>query len=144
MPENKTQPTEASLDAFVDLIDDAQKREDTKNLIAMMQEITGEPPVLWGPAIIGFGQCHYKYESGREGDMPLVGFSPRKQNISLYILTGFDDYEAHFAKLGKFKTAKACLYIKKLADVDKSVLYQIIVEAVKKTKETYTCTAGGK
>jgi len=136
MPENKTKPTEVSVADFIESVEDAQKREDSKAIVAMMQEITGMPPKMWGPSIIGFDQYHYKYASGHEGDFAIVGFSPRKQNISLYIIMGFDKHDALLSKLGKFKIAKSCLYIKKLADVDQQVLRELITETVKIMRET--------
>src|ERR1700684_4516279 len=121
MADNKTKPTELSVTAFIDAITDPTKRADAKALVELMQGAAGEKPKMWGPSIIGFGSYHYKYDSGREGDMPLVGFSPRKAAAVLY-LAGLSDSEALLAKLGKHTTGKGCLYIKKLADVDKKVL----------------------
>src|SRR5436190_24395537 len=117
MAENKTKPTRVSVSAFIDALTDETRRADAKVLVKLMQSATGEKPKMWGPSIIGFGSYHYKYDSGREGDIPLVGFSPRKVASVLYIMTGFSDSEALRAKLGKHSTGKACLYIKKLADV---------------------------
>ena len=122
MADNKTKPTEVSVAAFIDAIADQTRRADAKALVKLMQSATGEKPKMWGPSIIGFGSCHYKYESGREGDMPLVGFSPRKAATVLYGMAGSSDAEALLAKLGKHTTGKGCLYIKKLADVDQKVL----------------------
>jgi hypothetical protein len=126
MAENKTAPTSQSVQAFIEKVDSEQKREDSHTLIALMSEITGEPAMMWGPSIIGFGRYHYKYASGREGDSPLVGFSPRKANLTLYIMGGFENYEALLRKLGKHSVGKACLYVKKLADVDMDVLRELI------------------
>ena len=97
-----------------------------------MKEITKKKAVMWGPSIVGFGSYHYKYESGREGDMPLTGFSPRKQSLTVYIMPGFDEYEDMLGRLGKHKVGKSCLYINKLADVDKSVLRELIEKSVEK------------
>ncbi|CAN5158937.1 hypothetical protein BH09BAC1_BH09BAC1_12920 [soil metagenome] len=129
MAENKTKPTEVSVEAFLSTVEDVQKQADSKALIAIMQEIAGEPAKMWGPSIIGFGQYHYKYASGHEGDAPLLGFSPRKANISLYLSIGFADREPLLAKLGKHKAAKACLYIKRLSDVDEQVLRELIIKS---------------
>lgn len=126
MSENKTRPTAASVTDFLQSVENKTRREDGFALLAMMEEITGEEAVLWGTSIIGFGSYHYKYESGREGDMPCVGFSPRKKSMTLYIMPGFDDYEEMLAELGKHKIGKSCLYVNKLADVDSDVLRGMI------------------
>ncbi len=126
MAKMKTVPTDNSVTAFLDKIDNAKKREDADALLAMFKQITKMEPVMWGPSIIGFGSYHYKYESGREGDMPLTGFSPRAQNFSLYCMPGFDQVQDLLDKLGKHKTGKSCLYIKKLDDIDYKVLKQLI------------------
>ncbi len=102
-----------------------------------MKEITGEEPTLWGDSIVGFGRYHYTYESGREGDWFLTGFSPRKQNLTLYIMAGFDDYDDLMNKLGKYKTGKSCLYVKKLQDIDLPILKQLIKQSVVHTSKTY-------
>jgi hypothetical protein len=130
MAENKTKPTAVSVTAFVAALSESAKRSDTKTLMALMRRASGEKPRLWGPSIIGFGTFHYRYESGREGDTVLVGFSPRKPAMVLYGVTGFKGAEALLAKLGKHTTGKGCLYIKKLADVDHGVLEQLIAGAV--------------
>ena len=101
MAENKTKPTKVSVASFIDQLADQNKRADAKALVKLMREVTGEPPKMWGPSIIGFGTCHYKYDSGREGDMPVAGFSPRKPATVIYILTGARGSEALFAKLGR-------------------------------------------
>ena len=129
MPENKTKPTKVSVAAFIDAIADSTKRADAKALVKLMQGATGEKPKMWGPSIIGFGSYHYTYESGREGDMPLVSFSPRKSATFLYIMKGVSGAEALLAKLGDTK-GKGCLYIKKLADVDQRVLETLVVKSV--------------
>jgi len=130
MAENKTKPTAVSVTAFVAALSEPARRSDTKTLMALMRRASGEKPRLWGPSIIGFGTFHYRYESGREGDTVLVGFSPRKPAMVLYGVTGFKGAEALLAKLGKHTTGKGCLYIKKLADVDHGVLEQLIAGAV--------------
>jgi hypothetical protein len=130
MADNKTKPTQVSVAAFIDALTDENRRADAKALVKLMQSATGEKPKMWGPSIVGFGTHHYRYESGREGDMPLVGFSPRKAAAVLYGVTGFSDSEALLAKLGKHTTGKGCLYIKKLTDVDRKVLEALVVKSV--------------
>ncbi len=127
---NKTTQTEQSAAAYIDELADDAKRADAKALVKLMQRATGEKPKMWGPSIVGFGSHHYKYESGREGDMPLVGFSPRKAAFVIYGVKGSSDSEALLAKLGKHTSGKGCLYIKKLADVDHKVLEALVVKAV--------------
>jgi Domain of unknown function (DU1801) len=122
MTENKTKPTKVSVAAFIESIEDATRRADAKSLVKLMQKASGEKPTMWGPAIVGFGKVHYKYDSGREGDMPVIGFSPRKAASVLYGAIGFSGADALLAKLGKHSTGKGCLYIKKLSDVDLKVL----------------------
>jgi hypothetical protein len=111
-------------------VPDEQQRQDCWVLIDLMRQATGLPPVMWGPAIIGFGARHYRYESGREGDMPLIAFSPRKQNLALYSLTGYHELPALRAQLGKHRTGKGCVYIKRLADVDIATLARLIAASV--------------
>ena len=118
------------MQSFLDSVEDAQKREDSWALVHLMQEVTGLPPQMWGDAIIGFGKVHYKYASGREGDMMRVGFSPRKQNLALYNLSGSDNYEALLGKLGKYKRGKGCLYLSRLKDVDMGTLKEMVQRAV--------------
>jgi hypothetical protein len=130
MAENKTKPTKLSVAAFIAALTDPTRRADAKALVKLMQSVAGEKPKMWGPSIIGFGSYHYRYESGREGDMPLIGFSPRKPATVLYNMIGFSDSAALLAKLGKHTTGKGCLYIKKLADVDQKVLQALAVKSV--------------
>jgi hypothetical protein len=130
MAENKTKPTKLGVAAFIDTLTDPTRRADAKALVKLMQTAAGEQPKMWGPAIIGFGSYHYKYESGREGDMPLIGFSPRKAANVLYGMTGSSDSKALLAKLGKHTTGKGCLYVKKLADVDQKALAALAVKSV--------------
>jgi hypothetical protein len=130
MAENKTKPTEVSVAAFIEAITDETKRADAKALVNLMQKSSAEKPKMWGPSIIGFGSIHYTYDSGREGDMPRVGFSPRKAANVLYGAIGFSGAEALLAKLGKHTTGRGCLYIKKLADVDQKVLETLVVKAL--------------
>jgi hypothetical protein len=136
MSENKTRPTDKSVIDFLNNVDNKTRREDSFTLLEMMEKITGEDAVLWGSNIIGFGSYHYKYESGREGDMPLIGFSPRKQSLTLYIMPGFDDYEDMLTKLGKHRIGKSCLYVNKLSDVDDDVLRSLIKHSYEHMKET--------
>jgi Domain of unknown function (DU1801) len=128
--DNKTKPTQLGVAAFINALTDETKRADAKALVKLMQSATGEKPKMWGPSIVGFGSHHYKYDSGREGDMPLVGFSPRKAATVLYGMRASSDSEALLAKLGKYTTGKGCLYIKKLADVDQKVLQTLVVQSV--------------
>jgi len=136
MSENKTRPTDKSVIDFLNGVDHKTRREDGFALLEMMETLTGEDAVLWGSSIVGFGSYHYKYESGREGDMPCVGFSPRKQSMTLYIMPGFDDYDDMLAKLGKHKIGKSCLYVNKLADVDDNVLRNLIKHSYEHMKAT--------
>lgn len=133
--ENKTKPTEQDVDSFLKQVESTQKQQDCQKILSMMQKATGAEPKMWGDSMIGFGQYHYKYASGREGDWFLTGFAPRKQNISLYIMAGFKRYEELMSKLGKYKTGKSCLYINKLADVDVEVLEKLIELSAAYVKE---------
>jgi len=126
MAENKTKPTPASVDDFIAAIDNPRRRADALKSLAIYQQVTGLPPVMWGPSIIGFGSIHYAYESGREGDMPAAGFSPRKASMTFYVGDEFEGAPALYARLGKYKKSVACLYINKLDDVDLDVLREII------------------
>jgi len=139
MAENKTKPTELSVTSFVSAITDETRRADARTLVKLMQEATGEKPKMWGTAIIGFGSYHYVYDSGREGDMPLVGFSPRKAATVLYLGLGAGGSEALLAKLGKHTTGKGCLYIKKLSDVDQKVLQSLLAKSVKTMRTKHGC-----
>jgi hypothetical protein len=130
MPESKTKPTTSSVAAFIDAVPDQAKRADAKALLKLMRSAAGEKPKMWGPSIVGFGSHHYKYDSGREGDTPLIAFSPRKAALVLYGVTGSPGSAALLAKLGKHSTGKGCLYIKKLADVDRQVLEDLVGQAV--------------
>jgi hypothetical protein len=137
MAENKTKTTEINVGAFIDSIADPARRADAKVLVKLMQRAAGEKPKMWGPSIIGFGTCHYIYDSGREGDMPLIAFSPRKAATVLYNMTASGDSAALLANLGKHTTGKACLYIKKLADVDQKVLEALFVNSVAAMRARY-------
>jgi hypothetical protein len=135
--EIKTKATEVSVDDFIEAVPDPQRREDAKTVRAMFERLTGEPARMWGPTIIGFGSYHYKYESGHEGVMCRMGFSPRKAELVLYVLTGFAGQQALLARLGKHRTGKVCLYIKKLPDVDEAVLEEIATKALAHMNEKY-------
>ncbi|MBV6641301.1 MAG: DUF1801 domain-containing protein [Cyclobacteriaceae bacterium] len=137
MATNKTQPNDSNVNAFLDSVAEDKKRADSFKLLKIMQEITSESPKMWGSSIIGFGNYHYKYESGREGDFFIVGFSPRKQNLTLYIMPGFERYEKLMADLGKYKTGKSCLYIKSLDDVDMKILKELISNSVSYMNKKY-------
>jgi hypothetical protein len=137
MAELKTKPTEQSVESFLNMLPDEVAREDCFTISRLMEKITGEKPKMWGPAIVGFGKYHYKHESGREGDICLIGFSPRKQNISLYVMAGMEIQANLLTKLGKHKAGKGCLYIKKLNDVDIAILEGIIVQTIHFLKNKY-------
>ena len=126
MAELKTKPNRADVGKFIDSIADAGKRRDSRALLAMMQEITGAKPRMWGASIVGFGTYHYRYASGREGDWFVTGFSPRKQALTVYLMCDVSTQQPLLDKLGKYKIGKSCLYIKKLADIDETVLRQLI------------------
>lgn len=130
MSDNKTKPTNVSVDEFLATVSQ-ERADEARKIIAIMARITGEPAVMWGPSIIGFGSVHYKYDSGREGDMPLLGFSPRKASLTIYFMEGFDQYEDELAQLGKTKTSKGCLYVTKLANIDLGVLTNMIESSYK-------------
>jgi hypothetical protein len=124
--ENKTKPTSASVDDFIARIDNVRRRADARTALKLYKDVTGLPPVMWGPSIIGFGSIHYEYETGRQGIMPAAGFSPRKAYMTFYVGDGFEGAQALYASLGKHKKSVACLYINKLDDVDLEVLYEIV------------------
>ena len=138
MAELKTQRTKASVSAFLNAIEDPDKRRDAKAVHKLMKEVTGAKPAMWGPSIVGYGTYRFRYESGREGEWMLTGFSPRKQALTLYIMAGFTGSEPLLEKLGKFKTGKACLYVKKLEDIDMKVLERLVRKSVKAKSKTRT------
>lgn len=137
MAEPKTKKTEASVSAFLDAIKDDTRRADCKAVAKLMQKVTGEKPKMWGSSIVGFGTYHYVYASGREGDWPIAGFSPRAQALTLYIMSGFDGEPALMGKLGKYKTGKSCLYVKRLADIDAGVLEELVTRSVAYMRKKY-------
>ena len=137
MAENKTKKTEQSPQNYIENISDDARRADCQTILEMMAEISGWEPKMWGASIVGFGEYHYRYDSGREGDALRIGFSNRAQNISVYIMPGYQDFEDELARLGKHKKGKACLYIKRLSDVDKAVLREIIIKGLRLMEEKY-------
>jgi hypothetical protein len=130
MAELKTKPNDQSVEAFLNNIADEKRREDSFKILALMKEVTKDEPKMWGDSIIGFGSYHYEYASGREGDWFLTGFSPRKQNLTLYLMSGFEEYDNLLKNLGKYKTGKACLYIKKIEDIDLQALRELVKQSV--------------
>lgn len=140
MAELKTKKNDASVQKYLDAIEDPHRKEDCLKIHRMMQEITDHEGSMWGDSIVGYGSYHYKYESGREGDWFQAGFSNRKQSISIYIMSGFSDYDDLLSELGKHKTGKSCLYIKKLDDIDVSILRKMLETSVKFIQQKY----GGK
>lgn len=134
---NKTVANDASVETFLAAIADPQRRADAQAVDALMRKATGCAPKMWGEGIVGYDEYHYVYDSGREGDMAMAGFSPRKQNLVLYIVPGFKDYEALMQRLGKHKTGKSCLYLNKLADVDVAVLEKLVAASVAAMRKKY-------
>jgi hypothetical protein len=141
MAENKTKPTSGSVAAFLNKIQNQQLRDDCFTILEIMQKVSNSEPVMWGSAIIGFGTLHYVYDSGREGDTVAIGFSPRKQNISIYLTGGLSKIEDELSKLGNFKTGKGCLYIKSLSDVNVEVLKKVFAKAFKEAQRKNAHTA---
>ncbi len=137
MAEAKTKPTKQTVAAFLKSVTDDQKREDAARVIDLMRAATKCEPVMWGTSIIGFGTYSYKYESGREGDWPIVGLSPRKQNLTIYIMPGFSEYKDLLAKLGPHTTGASCLYIKRLSDIDMPTLKTLITRSVAAMKKKH-------
>lgn len=129
MAQNKTQKTDADVGAFLDAVPNPVRRDDGKRVCAMMALVTGETPYMYGPSIVGFGSYRYRYESGREGDAPLVAFSPRGTGLVFYVGGGFPAYEPLLARLGKHKVGKSCLYVNKLTDVDEQALEELVAES---------------
>ena len=137
MSDLKTKENAADVLAFINSVEDEQKRKDCLTTLNLMEELTGKPARMWGASIVGFGQYHYKYKSGREGDWFLTGFSPRKQNFTIYIMPGFSNYESLLTKIGKHKLGKSCLYIKKLDDIDLAILEELIAASLVEMQEIY-------
>jgi len=130
MAELKTKRNKGDVEAFLNNVADEKKRQDSFTILEVMKQVTGKEPEMWGDSIVGFGSYHYKYASGREGDWFVTGFSPRKQNLTLYIMAGFDEYDQLLGKLGKHSTGKSCLYIKKIEDVDMDILKKLVRQSV--------------
>ena len=134
MSDLKTRKNDASVDAYIAAIDDERKRADAREVLELMREVTGEEPAMWGTGIVGFGSYHYVYESGREGDWPLTGFAARKTALTLYIMSGFEGEQELMERLGKHKTGKSCLYVKRLDDVDRDVLRELVARSVERKR----------
>ena len=137
MADLKTRPTNQSVKSFIDAIPDVQTRKDCRALQKIMKDATGARPRMWGPSIVGYGTYHYKYASGREGDSFLAGFSPRKQNLTLYIMSGFSTFDSTLRKLGKHSTGKSCLYVKRLDDIDLGILTELVEASVQHVRKLY-------
>ncbi|MEO0897871.1 MAG: DUF1801 domain-containing protein [Bacteroidota bacterium] len=137
MSKLKTAPNDQSVEAFLNTVQQDQKRRDAFELLALMEELTGEKPRMWGNSIVGFGSYHYKYDSGREGEWFLTGFSPRKTSFTLYVMSGLESVEEKLEKLGKHKQGKSCLYVNKLADIDLTVLEDMIKDSIAHLKHRY-------
>jgi hypothetical protein len=138
MAELKTQPNDKNAIEYLNSIENEKKRQDSRVILSLMQQVTGEEPVMWGDSIIGFGLYRYKYASGRAGEWFLTGFAPRKQNLTLYVMAGFEQYDELLENLGKFKIGKSCLYINKLEDVDQAVLKDLVKQSADYIAQTNT------
>jgi len=137
MANNKTAVTATPVEDFIDGVSDRRKRQDSMDMIALMRDVTGHEPKMWGSSLVGFGSYHYRYESGREGDMFLTGFSPRKSAFTIYIMPGFERYQALMKQLGPHRTGKSCLYVKNLEAIDRGVLEEIVRDSVARMREKY-------
>ncbi len=137
MAELKTQQNDRDVVEFLNGVENEQRKSDSFELLDLFRQLTSEEPKMWGDSLIGFGKYHYKYASGQEGDWPLTGFSPRKQNLTLYIMPGFKHYDNIMQNLGKYKTGASCLYVKKLSDIDSALLKELIVKSVHDMKKMY-------
>ncbi len=133
----KTRPSDASVEGFLDSVENEDRREDARRVLAIMRQVTQEPPKMWGSRLVGFGSYHYRYASDREGDWPLTGLSPGKRNLTVYVMPGFDDYGEMLSRLGKHRTGKSCLYVNRLRDVDLNVLEAIIRQSVADMRRRY-------
>jgi hypothetical protein len=136
MAELKTQKNEADVEAYLNNVEHEKRRQDSFTVLELMKEVTGEEPKMWGSSIVGFGDYHYQYESGREGDWFLTGFAPRKNALTLYIMAGFDGYGQLLGKLGKYKTGKACIYVNKIEDLDLDVLRELVARSAEHVAKT--------
>jgi len=139
MAKNKTVETQASVNAFIEAVDNESRRSDSRELVVLMQTITGHEPKMWGPSMVGFGSYHYRYASGREGDYFITGFSPRKTALTVYIMPGLERYASALERLGPHKTGKSCLYLKNLETIDRNVLKEIIQDSVEHMRREYNC-----
>jgi len=137
MAQNKTRATAASVDDFLDRIEDPQRRDDAKAVRSLMERVSGEPAAMWGPSIVGFGAYHYRYESGREGDSCRIGFSPRSKELVLYLMGDFPARQVLMEKLGKHKAGKGCVYIRRLSEIDAAALAALVGASVEYMRETY-------
>ncbi|WP_291722756.1 DUF1801 domain-containing protein [Bernardetia sp.] len=140
MSENKTKPTQKSVEEFLNSIENEQRKKDAFEVLELMKSVTGLEPKMWSDSMVGFGSYHYKYESGREGDYMITGFAPRNSNLSIYIINGFEKYQDLLEKLGKHKTSVSCLYITKLEKIDKDILKEIITDSFNYMCENYPTT----
>jgi hypothetical protein len=137
MTENSTKVTNENVDAFLNDVADVERRADCMRVLELMRRVTGARPELWGRGMVGFGRYHYHYESGREGDWFVTGFAPRKNDLTLYIMAGFERYEPLMQRLGKHRTGKSCLYIRRLSDVNEDILAELVAESMKHMAATY-------
>lgn len=137
MARQKTRKNSASVEAYLQSVENPTRRDDSLAMLELMSDVTGEEARMWGSSIVGFGSYHYVYESGREGDAMLTGFSPRKQNLAIYIMPGFSEHGSLLEKLGKHKTGKSCLYVNKLADIDMKVLKKLVQRSVQQMRKKY-------
>ena len=137
MAELKTKKNDTSVEGFLAAVENERRREDSFVVLDMMKRLTGEKPTMWGSSIVGFGSYHYRYASGREGDWPRIGFSPRKQSLTIYVMPGFSRYDDLLSRLGKHRTGKSCLYVNKLADVDLDVLEELMRGSLDAMREMY-------
>ena len=133
----KTQQNDADVEGFLAAVENDRRREDSFTVLELMKRITGEKPKMWGTSIVGFGSYHYRYASGREGEWPRIGFSPRKQSLTIYVMPGFSTYDELLSRLGKHRTGKSCLYVNKLADIDMDVLQQLVRSSLETMRERY-------
>ena len=138
MAELKTKPNDQNVDDFLQTVGDPAKREDCHRVLDIMKQITQQEPKMWGDSMVGFGNYHYQYTSGREGNWFLTGFSPRKHSLTIYIMAGFDKFDNLMSKLGKYKNSKSCLYVKKLEDIDLGILKELIAESIKLVSKRYS------
>jgi len=138
MAELKTKPNNQNVDDFLKKLSDPAKRKNCHRVLDIMKQITQQEPMMWGDSMVGFGNYHYQYTSGREGNWFLTGFSPRKQSLTIYIMSGFDQFEHLMSQLGKYKNSKSCLYVKKLDDIDLGILKELIAESIKLLSKRYS------